>query len=121
MPDVKTSICIFITILSLSLVSLSAAQTPGGTAEENISADQTDTFSSSPLSQPTCAEQCAIDRHAAREQCDIIYDIGLCFGLLTCIDDTEAALSQCIDIAHTIFSGCASRCYRELLEGEAGE
>ena len=68
-----------------------------------------------------CAEKCALARDVARKRCDIIYDDGLCFGYLPCLDDTEVALRQCENIADTIYYGCASRCYKPLLEKAAGE
>ena len=110
MTLVKTSICAFTVVVSLGFFAPSNAQTE---SEKDLP----------PSVGPEliCAEQCAVDRDAALKQCDIIYDDGLCFGYLPCLDDTEVALRQCENIADTIFSGCASRCYRNLLERAADE
>ena len=106
----KTSLCTFTAVLSLGFFAPSKAEIK---AEEDIPPGEDQEI--------VCAEQCAVDRDVSRKQCEIIYDEGLCFGYLPCMDDTETALRQCESIADTIYFGCASRCYKNLLERAAGE
>ena len=97
-------------VISLSFFGLPNAEIK---AEEDVSPSEGQEF--------ICAEQCAVDRDLARKRCEIIYDEGLCFGYLPCIDDTETALRHCENIANTIHFGCASRCYKNLLESKVDE
>ena len=110
MTHVKRILCIFAALFSLGLSGLPKAEVKAG--EEILPGENQEII---------CAEQCAADRHIARKQCEIIYDEGLCFGYLPCLDDTETALRQCENIADTIHFGCASRCYKSLLEKAADE
>ena len=111
---IKIHISIFMIFLTLSVCSLSYAETRQESVSEKETCDDRTEFI--PCDQPpTCAELCAIDRHQSRERCEVYYDVGTCFGLLSCVEDMETGLVQCENRADTIFSMCASRCYRPLL------
>lgn len=110
----KTFIRTFTVLLSLCLLNVSSAV-------EDICAGQTETSLCNESPETVCAEQCASDRHEEKEKCEMFYDVGLCFGLLSCIEDTESSLRQCINMTNTIFSMCAFRCYRKLLGNEVGK
>ena len=97
-----------LTVTVLLFISFSVSSNAEVKTEESIPDDQGEEI--------MCAEQCAVDRDIARRECKVIYDDGLCFGNLPCLDDTEVALRQCENIADTIHFGCASRCYKTLLE-----
>ena len=116
MKSIKSVVYLCIVGLTLALYHCSIAQELDGSSagERNSCDNQAQTL----LCDQTlnCAEQCAVDRHASRAQCQIYYDVGTCFGLLSCIEDTELGLRQCQHRANIVFSICASRCYRQPVE-----